>query len=255
MHLDKIFTKEYLEQEYSIKKRTKFDLSREHNCSVHSINKYCKKFNIPNNKIVKLRINLKGQKIHRWKIVERGPDLVLPSGNKQVRWFCVCDCGNKKLVANSSLHSGASKSCGCFKHEKYNKGYKDISGAYWHKIEKAARERQYKFEITLEQAWDKFCEQKGKCALSGIELRLHGNNDKAFLQTASLDRIDSSKDYTIDNVQWVHKIVNFMKSALPDNDFIWWCRQIAMYNQNISLNDPITMEYVPQRKQSYEINK
>lgn len=31
------------------------------------------------------------------------------------------------------------------------------------------------------------------------------------LQTASLDRIDSSKGYTIDNVWWIHKQLNWMK--------------------------------------------
>jgi len=40
--------------------------------------------------------------------------------------------------------------------------------------------------------------------------------------------------YVEGNVQWVHKIVNFMKQALPDNEFINWCRIIV--NNNIEGN-------------------
>ena len=32
-------------------------------------------------------------------------------------WFCVCKCGSKRIVRGSSLVSGATKSCGCFRLE------------------------------------------------------------------------------------------------------------------------------------------
>jgi hypothetical protein len=51
------------------------------------------------------------------------------------------------------------------------------------------------------------------------------------LTTASLDRIDSSKGYTIDNVQWVHKTVNLMKRELNQQDFIDICNKISYYNK------------------------
>ena len=49
--------------------------------------------------------------------------------------------------------------------------------------------------------------------------------------TASLDRIDSSKGYTIDNVQWVHKKVNMMKKDMSDSEFIAWCNEISSYRK------------------------
>jgi len=45
--------------------------------------------------------------------------------------------------------------------------------------------------------------------------------------TASLDRINSSKGYTLDNVQWVHKTVNIMKQGLSDEDFKYWIKMIG----------------------------
>ena len=51
-------------------------------------------------------------------------------------------------------------------------------------------------------------------------------------QTASLDRIDSKKAYTLDNVQWVHKTVNQMKWTLASKEFIEWCKTIAQNNKS-----------------------
>ena len=47
---------------------------------------------------------------------------------------------------------------------------------------------------------------------------------------ASIDRIDSSKGYTEDNVQWVHKNVNNMKMQTSHQDFLNWCKLITEYN-------------------------
>ena len=33
-------------------------------------------------------------------------------------WFCVCDCGNTKIIAGAQLRSGNTKSCGCLHKEK-----------------------------------------------------------------------------------------------------------------------------------------
>ena len=36
-------------------------------------------------------------------------------------YLCVCDCGNKVIVAKNALLRGTSTSCGCFRREKYSK--------------------------------------------------------------------------------------------------------------------------------------
>ena len=45
--------------------------------------------------------------------------------------------------------------------------------------------------------------------------------------TASLDRIDSNKGYVTDNIQWVHKDINYMKSDLDEQQFIHYCRLVV----------------------------
>jgi len=45
--------------------------------------------------------------------------------------------------------------------------------------------------------------------------------------TASLDRIDSSKGYIEGNVQWVHKMVNMSKQQYTQEEFINMCIAVA----------------------------
>ena len=78
----------------------------------------------------------------------------------------------------------------------------------------------------MQELWEK---QEGKCKLSGVDLiyklgKYHNG------QTCSLDRIDSSKGYIEGNVQCVHKIVNFMKITLNNEEFIEWCHKIVKFN-------------------------
>lgn len=65
----------------------------------------------------------------------------------------------------------------------------------------------------------------------GVDLDFYGKN------MPSLDRIDSYKDYTIDNVQWVNQKINFMKQSLTDEDFIKTCKEVAKYNEQKHISD------------------
>ena len=49
--------------------------------------------------------------------------------------------------------------------------------------------------------------------------------------TASLDRIDSTRGYTVDNIQWIHKDLNRMKWNLPNDYFINICTLVANHNK------------------------
>ena len=42
----------------------------------------------------------------------------------------------------------------------------------------------------------------------------------------TIDRIDSSKGYTVDNVQWVHKDINLMKNHFSESQLIDFCQRI-----------------------------
>lgn len=147
--------------------------------------------------------------------------------------LCVCDCGNKKILKSSRIRLKQVQSCGCLmkkcgnKHHFF-KGYEEISQSVYNKIRQKAIDRNLNFEVSIKELYDLFIFQKKLCAISGVPIKFKTNYKDE--QTASLDRIDSNKPYTKDNVQWVHKKINTMKWNICQNEFIQWCKIIAKNN-------------------------
>lgn len=57
-----------------------------------------------------------GKRFNRWVVVNRWEDYIYPStGKSSIRYNCLCDCGNTKLVHKSHLLNGSSQSCSCIK--------------------------------------------------------------------------------------------------------------------------------------------
>ena len=145
-------------------------------------------------------------------------------------WVCKCDCGKVKNINQNRLTAGKTTSCGCnhFYTGKFHslwKGYGEMSGAFFGIIRNGAKIRNLEFSISQEQIWELFLKQNRKCALTGLDLHfstLSCGNDG----TASLDRIDSSKGYSIDNVWWVHKDINVMKMDLSVEKFKEYCKLV-----------------------------
>jgi hypothetical protein len=152
-------------------------------------------------------------------------------------WLFKCICGNnvertRKDVTNNKLKG--LPSCGCQQWICGNnhglwKGIGEIPKTYFNHIQREATKRKLKVDITLEYIWNLFLEQKRECSLSGVPLQFGTTAQVKHKreQTASLDRIDSTKGYVKGNVQWVHKTVNFMKQQSDQNDFIVWCKRIV----------------------------
>lgn len=107
------------------------------------------------------------------------------------------------------------------------KNYKLLSLYYFRSIKRGADDRNLEFCITPKVVYSKFVEQGGRCALSGCPIFLNpklGDNHK---QTASLDRIDSTKGYLLDNIQWVHKDINMLKRNFGEECFRSMCLAVA----------------------------
>lgn len=149
------------------------------------------------------------------------------------KWRCKCYCGKEialclwELRLKDEKHSGTC-GCGCYKKGNTSplwKGHGEISSRFWHNIKNNSKARGHKFEITIEEAWNIFTLQEKRCPLSGEELTFA--TQTYTLGSASLDRIDSTKGYTIDNIQWVHKTINSMKWDLSRDRFIELCRLVV----------------------------
>lgn len=154
--------------------------------------------------------------------------------SKRHVWLCKCECGNEKKVQENYLKSGHVQTCGCSRNRRQKdsplyKGYKDISMTIWNKIKRSAKKRNHEFNISIKYAWELFEKQNNKCALSGLYINFSDNRRENH--SASLDRIDSTKGYIKDNVQWVHKDVNIIKQFYSQNYFIFLCSKIADNNK------------------------
>jgi len=114
----------------------------------------------------------------------------------------------------------------CIEYKKnyFFRGYGNINLTYWTSVIKGAKNRNLCLEITIINAWDLFISQRGYCALTGLPIYLTYNSN----QTASLDRIDSSKGYTQDNIQWIHKDINVkLKRNLSESKLREYCKLIV----------------------------
>ena len=90
-------------------------------------------------------------------------------------------------------------------------------------------------DLTEDDITDMFT---GICEISGVPVKFEqiarqvgtGHTTK---NTASVDRIDSTKGYTAANIQWTHIHVNIAKSTLTLPQFITMCRRVAENNTGV----------------------
>lgn len=172
-----------------------------------------------------------GKKIGMLTIVEFLGKLPGERGGRPTgAWLSKCDCGGERIVRAHDLTQKKQKpvNCGCLSERQGNhqwKGYEGIPGNIWNRSRIGAKSRGYDFTITIEEAWDLFVKQEGKCALTRWPInfprtcKLNG--------TASLDRIDNSKGYIPGNIQWLHKDVNRCKWDHDQDYFIQLCKAVA----------------------------
>ena len=106
-------------------------------------------------------------------------------------------------------------------------GYEGLSGYYWSRVKYGSKKRKLELSITIEDAWNQFIKQDKKCALTGIPL-IFDTKSSAYDGNASLDRIDSNKGYTIDNIQWLEKHINMMKQEYSETDFVNYCKLVYL---------------------------
>lgn len=149
-------------------------------------------------------------------------------------WLCRCKCGNERkfltayLTGNGKRSATKCKDCELRELEEKNRIFSEIPDRFWNKFLHTAQKRNYEVVITKKDALNKFLDQGSKCALTRIDLYFTNLTTNYHRYTnASIDRIDSSLPYTLDNIQWVEKRINMMKQQYSQNEFIELCKLVA----------------------------
>jgi len=86
--------------------------------------------------------------------------------------------------------------------------------------------RGFVWELTIQDVWEMYLMQEGKCALSGMPISW---SEQGLTATVSIDRIDNSEGYLKGNAQLLHKDINMMKHALDQEYFVELCKKVAIY--------------------------
>lgn len=167
-----------------------------------------------------------------WGSYEVKAKLDFNGNNGKTLWLCECKCGRTRHVTTSDVKRRKAKQCLNCANRKY---VGKISGNFYCHIKHSAAARKLDFEVTQEELWSLYLNQNGKCKLSGMSIDFADTlkeHKEERLTTASLDRIDSSKGYVIDNVQWLHRDINMMKQRFSQEYFINICKHIAENNKD-----------------------
>jgi hypothetical protein len=149
--------------------------------------------------------------------------------NKDNKWCSCCSgCGEeqsytrKDHAKQSDLGDWQCKKCVGKAKGYSNNLYVGNEQRNYNKFRKSANNRKILWDLNLKEFLFSF---NKKCSLTNWDISMDYNNN-----TASLDRIDSSKGYTKDNIQWVHTMVNMSKNKYDNNKFIEMCKLVAINN-------------------------
>jgi hypothetical protein len=170
-----------------------------------------------------------GQKFNKWRIIK----FVGFTKGGEARWLCECDCGFRKVQTIGNVTGGYSRCCKICSRVKNYRG-EILPQPVWKTIITNASKKGRKVEINKQFAESLFMKQSKKCAISGMDIRFAESNKEynEGKQTASLDRIDSSGNYTENNIQWVHKDINKMKNVFSMDQLIEYCKKIVDHHNN-----------------------
>lgn len=93
------------------------------------------------------------------------------------------------------------------------------------KITERSKKKGIACTVTPKDLMELFEMQKGRCAITGEPLTFV-RNGTTVLTNCSVDRIDSSRGYTLDNLQLVCQVVNHIRWNLSEDDLVAWLYRI-----------------------------
>jgi hypothetical protein len=146
-----------------------------------------------------------------------------------------CDCGSEKVISANSVRNGDVRSCGCWRREQVLAARRFLPGHdgkaalrfLYKNCSIGARRRGIVFSIGL----DLFGRLvKAPCSYCGQPPEVCPRKRYADYMNNGIDRIDSTKGYSVDNVCTACSRCNTAKSTMTREEFLTWVTRVARHN-------------------------
>lgn len=164
-------------------------------------------------------------------------------GNKgQLRWECVCDCGNICIIHGENIRKGISKSCGCLRPPfvPANKN-PDRELAVWTQIYNSTiKKRNKKWKIDGDVLLEEFIfMSKSPCYYCGLknsnawqDMRGGKRTSNTVVKYNGIDRLDSSCGYLKYNMVTCCKYCNAAKNIMSETEFVEFIKRVYKHMEN-----------------------
>ncbi len=200
---------------------------------------------IKNNKISNLKSkDLTGKLFGKLVVVKKHEKRSI---NNRILWECICECGNTCIIAGDQLNRGSkngkgnhTRSCGCLRNNAHNK-IKDRNYAIWKQlynstIIKRSKLKKWKTDIDFDY-FKKLSESPcNYCGLINSNISTDRIDSKNIIYFNGIDRIDSSKEYTISNSVPCCKYCNTAKNTMNVEEFISYIERVYHFNKTSTIN-------------------
>lgn len=150
---------------------------------------------------------------------EKVGKLTIISKTKRKSWVCRCECGKKKIEAESTIKNGHAKTCGSPECTSIFSPQISALRQAWADYKKDGITFEEFFELTQMNCF--YC---NKVPSNIITCKLAFDNNKYYYN--GLDRINSDLSHTIDNVVPCCHICNIMKNDRSIKDFDVWVANV-----------------------------
>lgn len=156
-------------------------------------------------------MNIIGKKYGRLTVLKEVDSYIRPSGQKEKRFQCLCDCGNIVNIRKYPLTSGLTKSCGCIQKEvaskintKHGKSYTHLNNAY-----RTIKSRCYNVNNRDYKDYGgrgiKMCDEWRNDFMAFYNWAIeNGYDENKTIKEQSIDRIDVNGNYEPSNCRYVN---------------------------------------------------
>lgn len=165
-----------------------------------------------------------------------------PNGKAQWLWECNCSCGETIYVRTARLNGTEASQERCkkcqYKINSKNRvllNYMQIRNFLYFQYQQKAKKRNNEFNISFED-FDKMIQQN--CYYCGQAPEAHKGDlirlqEKEPFKRNGIDRVDSNKGYTLDNIVPCCTMCNFAKLHYSIDEFSEWLKKLYKYQTKV----------------------